>query len=123
MILPALIASNPFGTIDEPPGVRQYNDLARASGGEIGLLIFMNRLITVVTVVAGIWVLFNIVLAGFNYVTSSGDTGAHKKARDNITMSILGLVFIVASYTIMAIVGLLLFNDPAYFLNPTITGP
>lgn len=107
-----------FGEIKKPPGVAGFD-----SGGGIGILAFVSAIINLLTIVAGIWVLFNFVLAGYQYITSSGDTSAHGKVRDRITMSVLGLIIIASAYTIMAVIGLLFFGNAAFFLNPTLSGP
>lgn len=109
-----------FGTIQKPVGVSELDD---ESGGEIGLLLFVSNLIRVATVIAGLWVMVNFVLAGYQYITSAGDSGTQGKVRDQITMSVVGLVLIVSAYMITALISTLLFGDPNYILNPTIPGP
>lgn len=106
-----------FGTIDKPPGVDRFG-----SDGENGILIFISNLLQLATVIAGLWVLLNFILAGFEYISSQGDSGAHAKVREKITNSVIGLVIIAVSYTLVAVIGLILFGDAAYFLNPTLIG-
>lgn len=110
-----------FGSITPPSGVQAYDTQA----GGIGILVFFSNVIRAFTLIAGIYVMFNIVLAGFGYVTagSSGDTGAHQKAKDKITLSVIGLVIIVASYTIMGIIGFVFFGEADYFINPELITP
>jgi hypothetical protein len=62
-------------------------------------------------------------MAGWMYITNSGDSNVHGKVRDQITNSVLGLIVIVLAYTITALLGLLLFGRADYFLNPTIPTP
>lgn len=109
-----------FGTIQKPQGVAQFD---ASSGGEIGVLLFLSNLLRVGTVIAGIWVMFNIIFAGWMYITNNGDSGVHEKVRTSITNSVIGLIVIVLAYTISAGIGLLLFGDAGYFLNPTIPTP
>lgn len=110
-----------FGQISPPPGVTAFDNLA--GGGEnIGLLIFISRGITVFTIVAGLYVLFNFVTAGFSYITA-GESKANQQVREKLTNSVIGLVIIVASYTVIGILSLILFGNPAYILNPEICGP
>lgn len=111
-----------FGTIERPAGVAQFDSLTGAEDG-IGLIIFISRLIQIGTIVAGIWVMLNFILAGYDYITSAGDTGAAKRVTDRITMSVIGLLIIVAAYSLTAIVSLLIFGDASYILNPQICGP
>lgn len=113
------IGTDPFGQLSPPPGVAQFN--AQANDG-IGLLIFATQMIRIATVVAGLYILFNLITAGFDYITA-GDNKAHQKVREKLTTSVLGLVIIVASYTIMGVLGLIFFGDARYFINPVICGP
>jgi hypothetical protein len=112
-----------IGSIEKPPGVAAFDNATGAGADGIGLLIFISNLIRIGTIIAGIWVMFNIVLAGWMYISGSGDSGQHAKVRDSITNSVLGLIVIVSAYTIAGLIGLLFFGDAAYFLNPTIPTP
>ncbi len=109
-----------FGQIETPPGVTLFN--AQGTNG-IGLIPFISNLIKLATIVAGLWVMINIILAGYIFITSSGDSSAYGKVKDKITMSVIGLIIIVAAYTITALVGLLFFGDAGYILSPNISGP
>lgn len=109
-----------FGTIETPPGV---DKIQAASGSDIGLLYFISNLITIFSVVAGVWTLFNVVLAGYTYISSSGDSKAHESVRTQITNSVIGLILIVMTYTIGGLIGLIFFGDPAFILNPQLPTP
>lgn len=111
-------SSDIFGTIEAPAGVAKYNEQA----GGIGLILFASNLIRVATIVAGIWVMINFILAGWMYITSSGDSKANSEASSKMTNSIIGLVIIVAAYTIAALLGLIIFGDASYIINPKIQG-
>ena len=108
-----------FGTIEPPAGVSQYD---AASGGQGGLILFLSNIIRIGTVVAGVWVMVNFILAGWTYITSSGDAKAHSEATSKMTFSIVGIVIIVAAYTVAAVIGLVVFGDATYILNPRFTG-
>ncbi len=127
MHVPKLLAqSSIFGTISPPPGVKEFNDKAGLATGNqtnIGLIVFISNIIRVATIVAGVWVLFNFILAGYTFITSQGDTNATNKVKDQITTSIQGLIIIVAAYTLIALISYFLFNDATYILSPTIKGP
>lgn len=108
-----------IGKIEEPAGVKEYNALAT---GGIGIVIFASRLIKVSSIIAGIWVMINFIQAGWLYITSAGDSGAHTKVSSKMTMSVIGLMIIVGSYTMAALIGLLIFGDASYILNPKFEG-
>lgn len=111
-------ASAAFGTIEPPQGVAAYN-----TGADIGILIFLTRIIQLIFVVAGIWVIYNIISAGFIYLGSEGDPKAHSKVKDQITMSVIGLLIIVSAYGFASLIGLIFFNNPTFILNPILVGP
>ncbi len=115
-----LAADSVFGQIEAPAGVAELNTQAGAASSNIGLLIFVSNVIKLASIVAGIWVLFNFIMAGFTYITANGDSGAYAKIGEKLALSATGLLLIVASYTIAGILGLLIFGDATYIINPQI---
>lgn len=109
-----------FGPIEAPVGVAALNKQAGKANSNIGLLIFISNMIKVVSIVAGIWVLFNFIMAGFTYITAAGDSGAYAKIGEKLALSATGLLLIVASYTIAGIISLIIFGDATYIINPQI---
>lgn len=107
-----------FGSVEPPPGVAEYN----AAAGGFGLITFISNIIRLITVIAGIWTLFNLVIAGMTYISSANDVKGIEKAWQSIYMSLIGLLVIVGSFTITAIVSYIFFGDVNFILNPTITG-
>jgi len=107
-----------IGQIEKTPGLDRFDSQA----GGIGLLLFISTLMRLATIIAGVWVLFNILLAGYTYLTSSGDSGAHSKVQNKVTLSIMGLILIVITYTVIGIISFFFFGDASYILNPVING-
>lgn len=89
--------------------------------GGFGLLI--TNILRLVFIGGGIFALFNFIIAGFQYMNAGGDTKALNSAWDKIWNSLLGLVIIVGSFALSAVVGQLLFGNATFILNPTIVGP
>jgi hypothetical protein len=112
-----------FGKVDAPPGVVDFNNSSAAGGSNIGLIVFISNIIKLATVIAGIWVLFNFITAGFTYITSQGESKAATQVKDQITNSVSGLVFIIGAYTVIALISYFLFGKADYILNPTLVGP
>ncbi len=106
-----------FGSVAPPPGVDNYGSLE--SGG---LVLFMSNIIRLITIIAGLWSFFNVVFAGFSYITAGNDAKGIETAWKSIYMSLIGLLIIVGSFTLTAIVSYLLFGDAGYILNPTLIG-
>lgn len=54
--------------------------------------------------ISGIAAFFMLVLGGFEWLSSAGDPGKIKDARDRITSAILGLLLILSSYLILQVI-------------------
>ena len=114
-----------FGKIDAPAGVADLNAQAGEDNNNIGLLRFISNMVKFISIIAGIWVMFNFIFAGFTYVTASGDSSAYAKIGEKLSLSVTGLLLIAAAYTIIGVISLLIFGDATYIINPqipTITG-
>lgn len=109
-----------FGTIEAPDGVAKFNADAGEDANNIGLLLFISNVIKLISIVGGIYVLFNFVFAGFTYITANGDSSKMAKIGEKLSLSVTGLILIVASYTIAGIIGLIIFGDATYIINPQI---
>lgn len=109
--------SNPFGTIKAPGVLSQYGTPAAAIGG------LVERLIQILIVGAGIYALFNFVLAGYDFMSAGDDAKKVAGAWAKIWQTAVGLLFAAGAFVLAAIFGKLIFNDPAFILHPTITIP
>lgn len=105
-----------FGTITPPPALSAYD----SSGG---LIVFTSNAIRLAVIVGGLIALFNIVMAGYTYLTAGGDSKAHEKVMSKLTQSLWGIVIMILAPAFMALIGFLLFKNSSYFLSPTIVGP
>lgn len=110
-----------FGRVQPPKGLSGFNYSATGDVSGIGLVSFISQLIKLATIVAGVWVMFNFLSAGWLYITSEGDAGAHTKVSEKLTFSLIGILVVVAAYTIAGILSLLLFGSATFILNPTLT--
>ncbi|MBU1885204.1 pilin [Patescibacteria group bacterium] len=61
-----------------------------------------------ITLVAAVYFLFVLVIAGFTWMGAAGDAGKITKARDSMTNGIIGLVIIIAAYSLIGAVGSML---------------
>lgn len=112
-------AGDIFGQVKPPVGVSAYDTAA----GGIGLVLFLSRIIRLVTIVGGLFVMVNLIYSGWLFISSSGDIGKTTQAVNNIVYSLIGLVVIVGSYAIAGILGMIFFGDATYIINPVICGP
>jgi len=107
-----------FGNINPPPGVSKYSGTA----GE-GLFVFLNNLMKLIIVVAGLFALFNFIIAGYDYINAGGDSQKVSKAWEKIWQSLVGLLIAAGSFTLAAVFGKLIFGDWGAILTPKIYGP
>lgn len=99
-------STNPFGTVTPPQGVSSY-----AGGRLTGLPIFINNILKILIVGAGIFTLFNLVIAGYGFLSAGDDPKKVAGAWAKIWQSLLGLAFSAGAFVLAAIFGKLIFND------------
>lgn len=83
-------AQRPYGLSD---GVRALTDIAGIVSSVVGIM----------TIAAGIWFLIQVLVGGFNWMTSGGDKAKLEAARHRITDAFVGLIVVVAGWAILAI--------------------
>lgn len=103
-----------FGAIEFP-----FNNFRSLENG--GLTDLISRSIILAMTVGGLFVLANMILAGYSFLQGQPDSMA--KATTRIYLSILGLIIISASLLGTTIVSWFLFGDPTFILNPKIPTP
>ena len=104
-----------FGTIDPPTWIGN----PQASG----LITLISNIVRFAISTGGLFVFFNIVLAGYQFISGGGDPKAISSAWAKIYQSLIGLVIIAGSLLITAIVSLIIFKDATFIINPEIYGP
>lgn len=117
---PKVYAQTPdeiVGSIDVPKGVDIINEQA---GGGIGIILFISNMIKFVIILGGIWTILNIFFAAFTYITGGGKSESHQKVRDRFSMSVVGLLLMIVSYSIAALIGLVFYGDANFIISPTI---
>lgn len=116
-----LLAQDIFGSVSPPPGVANFNKAAGVGAGNIGIVIFASNMVKLIALGGGLFGFFNIISAGFTYLSSNGNPKATEEAGNKLFMSLIGLLIIVGSFTITAIISYILFGDASFILNPKIT--
>lgn len=111
-------AKDIVGTITNP--LKSYGDF-NAPGA--GIILFFSNVLRLVFVVAGIYALFNLIIAGYQYMTAGGDSKALTAAWGRIWQTLLGLIILVGSFALAALFGYLIFGDAMFILSPKIYGP
>lgn len=113
-------ADDPIGGIT-PPGTGLLATPPIDSTGKFtGIVSLLNSFLKLIFIAAGLWGFFNIIFAGFSFMNAGGDPKNITKAWDKIWQSIVGLLIIVLSFLLAAIIGIILFRDPMYILQPSL---
>lgn len=113
---------SPFGTIEAPEAITSGYGLIGA-GGEGGLIAFVSNIVILITVIGGVWSLFNILTAGFALINAGGDSKKIGEMSEKITNTFIGLLVMIAAPLLAALIGLFLTGDASFFLQPQIFGP
>lgn len=110
-----------FGQVGKPPGVSAYGSVFATSGS--GLTKFITNILRFLIVGAGIFALFNLVMAGYGFMSAGGDAKKVADATAKIWQTLMGLAIAVGSFVLAAIFGKLLFGDYNALLQLRVFGP
>ena len=112
---------NPFGAVAPPPGINKY---AGATGNvEAGLPLFINNILKMLIIGAGIYAVFNLVLAGYAFMSAGDDSKKVAGAWAKIWQTLLGLAFAAGAFVLAALFGQLIFGDVDALLQLKIFKP
>jgi len=95
-----------FGTIKNPTKF----------DGPQGFFDFLSIIFKVAGIVAGLFFVIKIIMAGFSYMSASGDEKKTAVAFATIWQSIIGLVIVASAFVLAGVIGKILGID---LLNPT----
>ena len=113
-----------IGGITPPPALQKWMDRPESKGGEVlGLIPFVNALLKLIIVLAGLFAFFNLIIAGYQFMSAGGNPEAIGKAWSRIWQSLIGLLIIAGSFVLAVIFGWLLFGDASAIISPQIYGP
>ena len=98
-----------IGTITLPSGIP--SDIGKTGD-------FLSAIIRFYIIIAGLFTLWQFLSGGIGFITSNGDKTKISESTNKITMSLVGLVIIAASFVIIAIASQLLFGDFRAILIP-----
>ena len=113
-----LIASSVVGKVPPPPGVSRFDQ-----GQLSGMVRFINNIIKFAILIAGIYTLINLVLAGFAFLSAADDPKKMAGAWAKIWQSLVGLAITAGSFVLAGIFGKLVFNDWSALLQFRIITP
>lgn len=92
-------------------GLGPFGNLGKATGksGGVEALTSITKIISsiigVMTIAAAIWFTFQFLVGGIGWITSGGDKAKLNEARDRITNAFIGLIIVIAGWSILALAG------------------
>lgn len=108
-----ILAQGIIGSIPNPTRYTSPNP-----GG--GLFLFMSNIFKLAGTIGGLFLVFKLVIAGFDYLTADGDAKKTSLAWAKIWQSLLGLIIIASAFVIAGVAERI---TGIKILNPTIYGP
>lgn len=106
-----------FGSGFQPPSDAYSQGSTSSEGALENMETFISTLIGVITVVGSIIFIVNFLLAALQWITAGGDSGKIQSARDKMVQSIIGLIVVVAGYSLVGLIGSIVGLD---ILNPAV---
>lgn len=109
LLVKTVYADDVVGTITVPSGIPSEIDKT----GD-----FISAIIRFFLIIGGLFTLWQFLSGGLAYITSNGEKAKIQEAGTRITTAITGLVIMVASFVIIAIISQLLFGSFTAILIP-----
>lgn len=76
----------------------------RTLGGDNGLEAIFENVLNIAIGIAGVALFIMLIVGGFKYITSGGDSKAAASAQQTITWAILGLALLASAYLILRLI-------------------
>ena len=92
-----------LGTIGEGPGLGPWTTQPATA-----LTTIISNAIGLMTIGAGIFFLFQTIIAGYGYLSAGGDPKLIETAGKKLTNAVIGLLIVVAAYGLISLIGTLL---------------
>lgn len=109
------IAAVNFGSVEIPSITDKYQGVEQGALGT-----FIGLLLKIMVVGAGIYAVFNLVTAGYGFMSAGDDPKKVSAAWAKIWQTLLGLAFAAGAFMLAAIFGRLLFGKWDILLTPSI---
>jgi hypothetical protein len=87
-------------------GIGPLGKIPTSAGGVVDLLSrLISNIVGIMTVIAGIWFVFQFIIGAIGWVTAGGDKSKISEAQAKITQSIIGVMVVIAAIFFADIVG------------------
>lgn len=97
------------------PVATGYEDPSTQGGALSNLTLIISNMLGFATIVGGLFFVMYFIMAAYKWLGSNGDPNKLSESRNQMVHGVIGLLIIVAAYSIIGLVGTLLSFD---LLNP-----
>lgn len=94
-----------WGQVHAPPGVNRYGNTLT------GIQLFVSVIVKTLIVFAGVYAFFNIILAGYSFMSAGGNPEKIAAAWAKIWQTLLGLFIAAGAFVLAGIFGHLIFGN------------
>lgn len=119
-LLPAFLAG-PVGTISNPFQQMGLSGFTGTHGSD--LIALLSNFLKFIITCAGIFTIFQLVVAGYEFMNAGGNADKITAAWNKIWQAALGLVIVASSLVIAAVISYLVFGSATVIISPEIYGP
>jgi len=113
------MASKFFGEITIPPQIAEKYP----GGFEEGIGTLISTLLRALIVIAGVYAVINLVIAGYGFMSAGDDPKKVQAAWSKIWQTLMGLAIAAGAFVLAAIFGQLIFGEWEFLLMPVIPTP
>lgn len=111
-----------LGQIGGGSGLGPFAGGLDATGALVAVTRVISNVVGIMTIAAGIWFLFQILLAGLNWISAEGDAKKLQQAQQRITSAFLGLLIVMIGMIILSLASKflgydLLITNPGAFIQ------
>jgi len=106
-----------IGNIQRPDHLVVYDD------SPAGLFVFLNVIIKIMIMGAGLFTLFNLIMAGYGFIAAGGRSESIEAAWAKIWQSLIGIVIVAGSFIIAGVIGQVVFGQPGALITPKLYTP
>ena len=110
-----IVLAADLGIVSPPDGIASFEETAGLAG-------FIGNILKTLIVLAGVYAVFNFVLAGYSFMSAGDDPKKVQGAWQKIWQTLIGLIFAAGAFVIAALAGQLIFKDANALLQIKIFG-
>lgn len=92
-----IIADATFGTPLSGPAPLKADAASAAS--------LINTILSFLTIIGGLWFIFWIIIAAYNWISSEGKPDKLETARNQLVHAVVGTIILIAAYALAGLIG------------------